>query len=254
MEIDGLAAVVTGGASGLGAATARVLAAAGARVAVLDRDVAGAHAVAAETGGLGHACDVTEPESMQAALDAARAAHGPARVLVNCAGVNELGYTLTGKGPRGLDSFRRQIDINLVGTYNATRLAAWDMRGSEPLGPEGERGAIINVGSVAGLDGAPGAAGYVASKAAVAGLTLALAREFSPHAIRVVTIAPGYFETAMTGSLPPAWGEGWIEATPFPKRAGQAREFAALVEHIIRQPMLNGEVIRLDGAIRMPWF
>ncbi len=254
MEIDGLAVVITGGASGLGAATARRLAAAGARVAVLDQDGAGARAVATETGGLGHLCDVTEPESMQAALDAARVAHGTARVLVNCAGVNELGYTLTGTGPRALESFKRQIDINLVGTYNATRLAAWDMRGSEPLGPEGERGVVINVGSVAGLDGATGAAGYVASKAGVAGLTLALAREFSRHAIRVVTIAPGYFETAMTGSFPPAWGDGWLEATPFPKRAGQAREFAALAEHIINQPMLNGEVIRLDGAIRMPWF
>jgi NAD(P)-dependent dehydrogenase (short-subunit alcohol dehydrogenase family) len=254
MEIDGLAAVVTGGASGLGAATARQLAAAGARVAVLDRDTKGAQAVAAETGGLGQECDVTDEDSMQAALDAARAAHGPARILVNCAGVNELGYTLTGKGPRGLESFKRQIDINLVGTYNAIRLAAWDMRGADPLGPEGERGVIVNVGSVAGLDGATGAAGYVASKAAVAGLTLALAREFSQHAIRVVTIAPGYFETSMTETLPPAWGEGWLGATPFPKRAGQAREFALLAEHIIQQPMLNGDVIRLDGAIRMPWF
>ncbi len=254
MEIDGLAVLVTGGASGLGAATARGLAAAGARVAVLDRDLAGARAVAADVDGPGHECDVTDADSMRTALDAARAAHGPARVLVNCAGVNELGNTLTGKGPRDLETFKRQIDINLVGTYNATRLAAWDMRGLEPLGAEGERGVIVNVGSVAGLDGAAGAAGYVASKAGVAGLTLALAREFSHHAIRVVTIAPGYFETAMTDVLPPAWGEGWVEATPFPKRAGQAREFAALAEHIIRQPMLNGEVIRLDGAIRMPWF
>ncbi|MDP6567223.1 MAG: SDR family NAD(P)-dependent oxidoreductase [Alphaproteobacteria bacterium] len=250
MDIDGAAALVTGGASGLGEATARRLAAAGARVAVLDMNLDAAEAVAAEIGGLAAACDVSSAEGAEAALAAATQAHGPARIAVNCAGIAESRMMINRDGPMPLDEHRRVIEVHLIGTYNICRLAAAAMCELPPL-DDGERGVIVNTSSIAGLDGSPGAISYVAAKAGIAAMTHPMAWELGRHGIRVMTIAPGVFETPMALGLREDYIERMRQEIPFPKRFGEPAEFAGLVETIVTTPMLNAEVIRLDAGLRM---
>ncbi|ACL58867.1 SDR family NAD(P)-dependent oxidoreductase [Methylobacterium nodulans] len=250
MRTEGIAAIVTGGGSGLGAATGRALAAAGAKVALLDLNEAGAAAVAAEIGGIGIGCDVSDARSAEAAVAHAAEAHGPARILVNCAGVVNAGRIVGRKGPLDLAAYARVIEINLIGTFNLMRLVA---AGALPLDPleGGERGVIVSTASVAAYEGQIGQAAYASSKAAVVGLTLPAAREFAPAGIRVCAIAPGLFETPMMKGLPQEVQDSLGAAVPFPPRLGRPEEYAALVMAILANPMMNGEVIRLDGALRM---
>ena len=250
MDIQGQAAIVTGGASGLGAATAAALAARGARVSVFDLNGEAAAAHARSFGGLGVACDVRLADSLQAAVEAARAAHGPARILVNCAGIAPPGRAVGRDGPLALDKFEAVIGVNLVGTFNAIRLVAADMQKLEPLA-DGERGVIVNTASVAAFDGQIGQVAYAASKAGVVGMTLPLAREFAQSGIRVMTIAPGIFATPMLRGLSDEVQRALAADVPFPKRLGTGEDYASLALHIIESPMLNGEVIRIDGALRM---
>lgn len=251
MDVRTHAAVVTGGGSGLGAATARALAAAGARVALLDLNAEAAAAVAAEIGGLGLGCDVTDPASVQAALEAARAAHGPARVAVNCAGIATPGKVVGRKGPLELEKFAKVVQINLIGTFNVMRLAAADMLGLDALAG-GERGVVVNTASIAAFDGQIGQCAYAASKGGVASLSLPAAREFAPAGIRVVAIAPGYFGTPMVTGMPEEVLDSLVASTLFPHRLGDPVEYARMVMAIVDNPMLNGSTIRLDGAVRMP--
>lgn len=250
MQLNGLSAIVTGGGSGLGAATARMLAAAGAKVACLDRAEEAAKAVADDIGGLALGCDITDASATEAALASAREAHGPARIAINCAGIAPAQKVLSRKGLMPLEDFRKGVEVNLIGTFNVLRLAAADMADLDPL-ETGERGAIINTASIAGYEGQIGQTSYAASKAGVIGLTLPAAREFAPLGIRVCTIAPGIFETAMLKGLPEAAQESLGASVPFPSRLGQPSEYAQLVQSVLENPMLNGEVIRLDGALRM---
>ncbi|HPG78566.1 SDR family NAD(P)-dependent oxidoreductase [Piscinibacter sp.] len=251
MNIHGQAALVTGGASGLGAATARELARLGARVAVLDRNAEGAAVVAAEIGGIGIECDITSTDSVLAALDAARAVHGPARLLMNVAGIGSA-KRIVGKdgAPAPLEDFERVVRVNLIGTYNITRLAAAEMVKLEPL-EDGERGVIVNTASVAAFDGQVGQEAYSASKGGIVGMTLPLARDLAQFGIRVCTIAPGLFLTPLMAELPQAVQDSLAASIPFPKRLGKPEEFAQLAAGIIHNLSLNGEVIRLDGALRM---
>jgi NAD(P)-dependent dehydrogenase (short-subunit alcohol dehydrogenase family) len=250
MRIDGQGAIVTGGASGLGLATAEVLAGAGARVALLDLDAEKVAEAAGRLGGKGIACDVADAASAEQAVAAARDAHGPARILVNCAGVAPAARIVGRSGPMPLADFARVIQVNLIGSFNLLRLAAADMVALEP-DEGGERGVIVNTASVAAYDGQIGQAAYASSKGGIAALTLPAARELARHGIRVVTIAPGLFETPMLRGLPEAVQQSLAASVPFPKRLGRPEEYAALVRHILDNQMLNGEVIRLDGAIRM---
>jgi NAD(P)-dependent dehydrogenase (short-subunit alcohol dehydrogenase family) len=250
MNLQGLAAVVTGGASGLGAATAKLLAEGGCKVAVLDINEAAAQASAARFGGIGIACDVSNGPSGEAAMAAARAAHGPCRILVNCAGVGTAGRIIGRNGPLALEAFERVIRINLIGTFNMLRLAAAEMAAADPL-EEGERGLIVNTASIAAYEGQVGQPAYAASKGGVASLTLPAARELARSGVRVVTIAPGVFHTPMVDGLPPDVQAGLAADVPFPPRLGRPEEYAALVAHIAANRFLNGEVIRLDGALRM---
>jgi NAD(P)-dependent dehydrogenase (short-subunit alcohol dehydrogenase family) len=255
MEIVGKAALVTGGASGLGAATARELARRGAKVAVLDRNAEGAAAVAAEIGEYGQAvgigCDITASDSVLAAIESARALHGPARLLMNVAGIGSA-RRIVGKdgSPAPLEDFERVVRVNLIGTYNVTRLVAAEMVRLEPLA-DGERGVIVNTASVAAFDGQVGQEAYAASKAGVAGMTLPLARDLAQFGVRVCTIAPGLFLTPLLAELPQAVQESLAASIPFPKRLGKPEEFALLCAGIIENLALNGETIRLDGALRM---
>ena len=250
MDINGHAAVVTGGASGLGAATAVALARAGAKVACLDVDLDRARAVAREIGGHAVACDVTNAEQAVAALAEARGRHGASRILINCAGVGPAKRIVGREGPMPLSDFERVIRINLIGTFNMMRLAAADMQGLAPLG-EGERGVIITTASVAAFEGQIGQAAYSASKGGVAALTMPAAREFAQFGIRVMCIAPGIFETPMLMAIPEEARRSLAAAVPFPKALGRPDQFAFLARHIIENSYLNGEVIRLDGALRM---
>jgi len=250
MDVKGLAAIVTGGASGLGAATAKALMAAGAKVAVVDVNKAAIDKFSAETGALGLECDVTSAESAQKAIDAAKAKNGVARVLINCAGVGTPGKAVGRDGPLALEKFVRVVQINLIGTFNMIRLAAADMQKAEPLST-GERGVIVNTASVAAFDGQIGQPAYAASKAGVHGMTLPLAREFAQFGIRVNTIAPGIFLTPMLMTLPEEAQKSLAAQIPFPSRLGDPAEFGDLAMSIVRNAMLNGETIRLDGAIRM---
>ncbi|MGC8475017.1 MAG: SDR family NAD(P)-dependent oxidoreductase [Acetobacteraceae bacterium] len=250
MELHGQSALVTGGGSGLGAATAAALAAAGARVAVLDRNAEAAAAVAARIDGFAATVDVTDPAGAAAALAAAEAALGPPRVLVNCAGIGEAGRILGRDGPLALEAFARVIAVNLIGTFNMLRLAAARMSTLDP-GPDGERGVVVNTASVAAYDGQVGQAAYAASKAGVVGLTLPAARELARAGIRVMTIAPGLIETPMFDGVPETLRQGLAASVPFPSRLGRPEEYAALVLHICANRYLNGETIRLDGALRM---
>lgn len=250
MDPRGQAAIVTGGASGLGEATARALAAAGARVAILDMDEEAAAAVAREIGALPVACDVADAASAERAVAAAEAAHGPARILVTCAGIAPAARIVGRDGPMPLDKFRLVIDVNLVGTFNVMRLAAAGLQKMPSL--VDERGVIVLTASIAAWEGQIGQSAYAASKAAIAGLTLPAAREFAASGIRVCAIAPGLFDTPMMRGFPQAVRDALGAAVPFPSRLGRPDEFAKLALHIIENTMLNGEIIRLDGAMRMP--
>jgi len=250
MDIHGQAAIVTGGASGLGAATARALAAAGARVAVLDLNEQAAVNLATEIGGLAAPCDVAGTEDVKEALKAATSAHGPARILVNCAGIGPAKRIVGRDGPMPLAEFERVIRVNLIGTFNCLRLAGASMMALEALA-DGERGVIVSTSSVAAFEGQIGQAAYSASKGAVAALTMPAAREFAQFGIRVLAIAPGIFRTPMMHALPQEAQDSLGASVPFPKRLGEPGEFAELVLHIVRNRYLNGEVIRLDGALRM---
>ena len=251
MKIAGQAAIVTGGASGLGAQTARELARRGAKVAVLDRNDEGAKAVAAEIGGLGVACDITSTESIVAALDASRAAHGPARLVMNIAGIGTAKRLIGRDGtPMPIEDFRRVIEVNLIGTFNMIRLATAEIVKLDPL-EDGERGVIVCTASVAAFDGQVGQEAYAASKGGLVSLTLPLARDLSQFGVRVVTIAPGLFLTPLMAELPQPVQDSLAASIPFPKRLGKPAEFAQLAASIIENMALNGEVIRLDGALRM---
>jgi NAD(P)-dependent dehydrogenase (short-subunit alcohol dehydrogenase family) len=250
MDMKGHAAVVTGGASGLGAACAVMLAQAGAKVTCMDVNVAGARGVAKEIGGYAVSCDVTDAEQSAAALADARSQHGPARILINCAGVGPAKRIVGRDGPMPLGDFERVIKINLIGTFNLMRLAAADMQGLSTLA-EGERGVIITVASVAAFEGQIGQAAYSASKGGIAALTMPAAREFAQFGIRVMCIAPGIFHTPMLMALPEEAQKSLAAAVPFPKALGRPDQFASLARHIIENAYLNGEVIRLDGALRM---
>jgi len=250
MEIKGQAAIVTGGASGLGAACARALAAAGAKVAIVDVNEKAANEIAAELKGVAAVCDVGDSASAEAAVKKAAAAHGPARVLVNCAGVGPAKRIVGRDGPMPLADFERVIRINLIGTFNMMRLVAAGMQGLEPFA-DGERGVIVSTASVAAFEGQIGQSAYAASKGGVAALTLPAAREFSQFGVRVLAIAPGIFGTPMLRALPQEVQNSLGASVPFPKRLGEPREFAAMVLHCIHNGYLNGEVIRLDGALRM---
>jgi NAD(P)-dependent dehydrogenase (short-subunit alcohol dehydrogenase family) len=250
MEINGHAAVVSGGASGLGAATASELARAGAKVACLDVNLQAARAVADKLGGIAVHCDVTDADRSAAALAEARDRHGPARILINCAGVGPAKRIVGRDGPMPLAEFARVIEINLIGTFNMMRLAAADMQKLAPLA-DGERGVIVSTASVAAFEGQIGQAAYSASKGGVAALTLPAAREFAQFGIRVNTVAPGIFHTPMLLALPEEAQKSLAASVPFPKLLGRPDQFAVLVRHIIENGYLNGEVIRLDGALRM---
>lgn len=251
MDIRNMAAIVTGGASGLGKATAAMLAANGAKVAILDLNEEAANAAAQEMGAIAFALNVADDAAVAAALDEAEKAHGVARILVNCAGIAPASKTV-GKenAPHSLDLFRRTIEVNLIGSFNliskfAARAAAVD-------DVAGERAVIVNTASVAAYDGQIGQAAYAASKGGVVGMTLPVARDLAQHHIRVMTIAPGIFRTPMVEGFPQHVQDALGAQVPHPSRLGAPDEYAQLVESIIRNPMLNGEVIRLDGAIRMP--
>ena len=250
MEIAGAAALVSGGASGLGRATAHALALAGAKVALLDIHAQAAAAVAKEIGGLALACDVTEAASVEQAVTEARRHHGPARIAVCCAGIGTGARIVGRNGPMPLDDFRRVIEVNLIGSFNLLRLAAADMTGLDPLA-DGERGLIVLTASVAAYEGQIGQAAYSASKGGIVGLTLPAARELAQFGVRVMAIAPGIFATPMLAGLPQPVQDSLGASVPFPQRLGRPEEYAGLVLEICRNPMLNGSVIRLDGALRM---
>lgn len=250
MELNNLTAVVTGGASGLGGATAAMLAGLGAKVTIFDLNEEVGEAHAAAIGGLFARVDVADEASVAAGLDAAEAAHGVTRLLVNCAGVAPAIKTV-GKenAPHPLAAFRRAVEINLVGSFNVIAQFAARLAAAEPVGEE--RGVIVNTASVAAFDGQIGQAAYAASKAGVAGMTLPVARDLAQHRIRVVTIAPGIFLTPMLMGLPQAAQDSLGMQVPHPSRLGKPEEYAQMVRAIVENPMLNGETIRLDGAIRM---
>ena len=253
MQIPGHTALVTGGGSGLGAAVARELARQGAKVAVLDVNAAGAEAVAAEIGGLALRCDITDSASVSAALDAAEAALGPARILMNIAGIGTAKRVIQRDGsPAPLEDFERVVRVNLLGTYNMVRLAAARIAKLEPLeGTAGERGVIVNTASVAAFDGQVGQEAYAASKGGVVGMTLPISRDLSRNGIRNMTIAPGIFGTPMLFGMPQEVQDALAAGVPFPSRLGKPEDYAKLVQQIVTNDMLNGEVIRLDGAIRL---
>jgi NAD(P)-dependent dehydrogenase (short-subunit alcohol dehydrogenase family) len=251
MKIEGQAALVTGGASGLGEATARELARLGAKVAVLDVNTSLAEKVAAEIGGIACACDITNTDSVDAALDKAAAAHGPARILMNVAGIGSA-KRIVGKDGNAapLEDFVRVVNVNLVGAYNISRLYAAQCAKLDPL-EGGERGVMLFTASVAAFDGQVGQQAYSASKSGLVGMTLPMARDLAQHGIRVCTIAPGLFATPLLKELPEAIQQSLAASIPFPPRLGKPSEFAELACHIVVNGHLNGEVIRLDGALRM---
>jgi NAD(P)-dependent dehydrogenase (short-subunit alcohol dehydrogenase family) len=249
MQLKDVSVLITGGGSGLGAATARAMAEKGAKVAVLDLSRENAEKVAAETGGVAIAGDVVSEADAARAVAEAEAAHGIARVLVSCAGTGNAIRTVGRNGPFPLDAFVRIVNINLIGTFNVLRLFAARLATAAPIGEE--RGVIVNTASVAAFDGQIGQAAYSASKGGVVGMTLPIARDLAQHAIRVNTIAPGLFLTPLLKGLSDEAQKSLAAQIPFPSRLGDPSEYAALAVHIVENPMLNGETIRLDGAIRM---
>ena len=250
MNIHGAAAIVSGGGSGLGRATAEALAAKGAKVAVFDINQAAAEEVARALGGSAFKCDVSDSASAEAAVAAAEAAHGPARILVNCAGIGTAKRVVGRDGAQPLADFQRVINVNLVGSFNLIRLVAASLARAETL-PDGERGVIVSTASVAAYEGQIGQAAYSASKGGVMAMTLPIARELAQFNIRVNTIAPGIFLTPMLLGLPREAQESLGRSVPNPARLGKPEEYAALVVHICENAYLNGETIRLDGALRM---
>ena len=250
MEVKGHAAIVTGGGSGLGAACARTLAAAGAKVAVFDVNQKAAAEVAIDINGIAIACDVADSGSAEAAIKQATADHGPARILINCAGIGISGRIVGRNGPMPLADYERVIRVNLIGTFNMMRMVAAGAQGLPALA-DGERGVIISTASVAAFEGQVGQAAYSSSKGGVVALTMPAARELAQFGIRVLAIAPGIFGTPMLRGLPQEVQDSLGASVPFPKRLGEPREFAALAMHCIHNSYLNGEVIRLDGALRM---
>ncbi|MDB5715155.1 MAG: 3-hydroxyacyl-CoA dehydrogenase [Sphingomonadales bacterium] len=249
MEINSIAAIVTGGASGLGAATARSLAAQGARVTIFDLNAELGESLASELNGLFVRTDVTDEASVEAGIAAAEAKHGPTRVLVNCAGTGAPAKTVSKGKPHSIELFRKIIEINLIGTFSVLSKVAARMTESDPIGEE--RGVIVNTASVAAFEGQIGQVSYSASKGGIVGMTLPIARDLAQSGIRVLTIAPGLFLTPLLQNLPPEARETLGRQVPFPNRLGDPSEFAKLVCAIVENPMLNGETIRLDGAIRM---
>jgi NAD(P)-dependent dehydrogenase (short-subunit alcohol dehydrogenase family) len=251
MKLENASVLVTGGGSGLGAATAEALAAAGARVTIFDRDADKAQAVAQRLGGVAAAGDVTSEADAQAAFAKARDAHGALRVLVNCAGIGTAARILGRDGPMPLDRFEAVIRVNLVGTFNMMRLGAAEMAQAEPT-EDGERGVIISTASVAAYEGQVGQAAYSASKGGVVALTVPAARELAGIGVRVLAVAPGLFFTPMMETLPEEVQQSLGASIPFPKRLGRPDEFAALVQHLVENVHMNGEVVRIDGALRLP--
>ncbi len=249
MKISGAAAIVAGGGSGLGRATAEALAERGARVAVVDLNSAAAEEAAKAIGGLGVACDVADEASAVAAIAKAEAAHGAARILVNCAGIATSNRVVGRDGPHPLADFDKVIRVNLIGTFNMIRLAAASMGKLDPL--DGERGVIVSTASIAAFDGQIGQAAYSASKGGVVAMTLPIARELAQFGVRVNAIAPGIFMTSMLFGLPQATQDLLGASVPFPARLGQPAEYAALAVHIVENGYINGETIRIDGALRM---
>ena len=251
MDIQGHSAIVTGGGSGLGEAVARELARQGARVAVIDLDAANAQRVAADIGGLACTADITDTASLTAALDAAEAAHGTARMVMNIAGIGSAKRVVGRDGNAApLEDFERVVRINLIGTYNVVRLTAARLCKLAPLAG-GERGVMLMTASVAAYDGQVGQEAYSASKGGIVSMTLPLARDLAQHGIRVCTLAPGLFQTPLMKQLPEAVQQSLAASIPFPPRLGHPEEFASLAAHVISNGHLNGEVIRLDGALRM---
>ncbi|MTI43758.1 NAD(P)-dependent dehydrogenase (short-subunit alcohol dehydrogenase family) [Roseibium hamelinense] len=252
MQLDHtVSAVVTGGASGLGAATARMLAAQGVKVTIFDRDSGQGSDVAQEIGGAFAEVDVTDQNSVQNGFETARAAFGPERILVNCAGIAPVAKTTSRGEAHPMDMFEKVIAVNLVGSFRCISLSATAMAELEPMNADGARGVMVSTASVAAFDGQIGQVAYAASKAGIAGMTLPVARDLSKSGIRVMTIAPGIFETPMLLGLSDEVQQSLGQQVPFPSRLGKATEYAQLVKAICENDMLNGETIRLDGAIRM---
>jgi len=252
MDINNQIAIVTGGASGLGADTVRALAAKGAKVAVLDLNLDLAKTIADEVGGLAVKVDVADGDSVEAALATVKAELGTARIVMNVAGIG-IGRKITNKkGPHPLDSFLKVVNVNLTGTFDVCRLASTEMIGLDPLNEDGERGVFVNVASIFGYDGPVGNTAYAASKAGVIGMTLPMARDLAPYGIRVMTICPGVFDTPLAKAETGEEGFNRLIATvPFPTRGGNPKDFAKLACHIVENSMMNGECIRIDGAMRM---
>ncbi|MEJ1994519.1 MAG: SDR family NAD(P)-dependent oxidoreductase [Limibacillus sp.] len=251
MDVKGLAAIVTGGGSGLGAETARHLAAAGAKVTVLDLNQEAVDAVAKEIGGLGLVCDVSSAADAEAAVAKAREAHGPCRIVVNCAGIAPAKRIVGRDGPMPLEAFEKVIQVNLIGSFNLLRLGAADMLAADPINEDGERGVIISTASIAAVEGQLGQVAYSASKAGIMGMMLPAAREFAKNGVRVLTIAPGLIGTPLLLNMPQEVQDNLASQVPFPHRFGHSSEFAKLVMHICENTMLNADTIRLDGAMRM---
>ena len=251
METEGAGALVAGGASGLGAATSRALAAAGARVTIADLNAERGEALAAEIGGEFVAADVTNPDAVGAAVERAAATDGGLRISVCCAGIGWAERLARSRGPHELEYFANVVKVNLIGTFNVLRLAAAAMIGNEP-DAGGERGVCVNTASIAAFDGQIGQVAYSASKGGIVGMTLPAARDVASKGVRVMTIAPGLFDTPLLAALPEAARESLGASIPFPSRLGRPEEYALLVGQIVANPMLNGETIRLDGALRMP--
>jgi len=251
LDIRGQAAIVAGGASGLGAATAEALSNAGGKVAILDVNLELAEATAKILGGVAMSCDVTDPVGAEEAVEEVKNAIGQPRVLVNCAGIGPAERIVGRDGPMSLDSYSKCININVIGSFNMLRIVSHSMSEAEPVDEDGERGVIINTSSVAAYDGQVGQAAYASSKGAIASLTLPAARELARFGIRVLAIAPGIFETPMLRGLPQPAQESLEKMTPFPSRLGKPHEYADFVMSILKNKMLNGAVVRLDGALRL---
>ncbi len=251
MQVHGETVFITGGASGLGAATAKLFASHGADVGILDRNEEGGRAVAAETGARFLSCDVASGESLEEAFSELVATIGPPRVAIACAGIGAGKQVVGRHGPHSLDLFEKVVAVNLVGLFNFVRLAAWAMHDLEPVGDDDERGVIITTASIAATDGVDGGVAYSASKGGVRGMTLPLARDLAPYGIRAVSISPGSFDTPLVAGMPQEYTDAMAATTPFPPRFGKGEEFAALCAHIVSNTMLNGVDIRLDGAMRM---
>lgn len=251
MDIQGNTAIISGGASGMGAATARLLSQAGAKVALLDMNIAAAEKLAAEINGFAIECNITDENQITYALEQIKKAFGVARICVNCAGIVRSRRMINQQGPMPLSEFREIIDVNLIGTFNLMQLAAAAMIPLSPIGTSEERGIIINTASIAAFEGQIGQTAYSASKGAIVSMTLPAARELAQFGIRVMTIAPGLVDTPMFAKLPNETKQALADSIPFPKRLANPSEFASLVKHIVENSMLNGEVIRLDGALRM---